>query len=240
MDIHRVGASDYRVCKELPLYHVLTREDIFPLDPSGVPQAGEISCRDEVGLLKSRHVFNKEAADPPYLTPGLHLRPAPLSRIQRIDPNSAHIGVDRSGWEGACQQVIDIKAPFFDPLLCQTLPLRLADLLIPRYVHTGHFVHQGPGLKDSFFVPYLPAAAGTDRHAPMEGGVNDHFAAHSLDPLLVVDGQCGDDAVLYLRADDPGMEEQLHARLVHQIEDQIFEYLGLIGDDWDIQVSASA
>lgn len=46
--------------------------------------------------------------------------------------------------------------------------------------------------------------------------------------------------VLYLRADDPGMEEQLHARLVHQIEDQIFEYLGLIGDDWDIQVSASA
>ena len=59
-------------------------------------------------------------------------------------------------------------------------------------------------------------------------------------PLLVVDGQCGDDAVLYLRADDPGMEEQLHAHLVHQIEDQIFEYLGLIGDDWDIQVSASA
>lgn len=50
----------------------------------------------------------------------------------------------------------------------------------------------------------------------------------------------GDDAVLYLRADDPGMKEQLHARLVHQIEDQIFEYLGLIGDDWDIQVSASA
>ena len=35
-------------------------------------------------------------------------------------------------------------------------------------------------------------------------------------------------------------KEQLHARLVHQIEDQIFEYLGLIGDDWDIQVSASA
>ncbi len=243
VDVDRIGAARDHVVELLRLENVVGGEPVIAGDPAGLAHAGMDAALGDVGLLETGHAAAKECRDLAELPAALPFGMAPVE----------HVGAEHPGHPRAVDaDLVLVRRAEEQDVLAWQVELagrgRLADQ-IPEAVHAAplvrmlahvglerrpleldHAEHQGHRLDQAVLAADLVGCARLRGDVAIAGAVDHHARPQHDGSRLGLEhdaaAAAGPDHAARKR-----VQQQLHARLVEQIEHLELEQLRVEGDD---------
>ena len=249
VDVDRIRAARNGVGKLPRAQHVIGRQRVAPLDAARLADTDLRAGRGDARILESRHALAEELQQLHHLQARLDLGARKVDRIERIDIRHAcHVhghlvGIRRDEKRNQFARDIDESISLrLRPQVVQSrdgrqrmggtlVRLERGAHLIGMHPHVGGGLreidvaetkHQTRRLHAPALIALLRRHAGRCRDVRVGGRIDDHTRAITAAAANRCNARADDAIALDVRAEKPGVQQQLRAGFAHHFEQQRF------------------